>query len=650
MSAIWGMVALDGQETVREQDRMIFETVYEKCKTDACNTVMAEGAYFGCGIQFVTPQSYGERLPLANEDRTVLFTADGVLDNRREIIRVLEEVGCNKGELEEAADGTLMYLSYLRWGTDCVKLFRGVFSMAIWEAEKKRLVLVSDQVAGRCLYYARRGNLVAFSTLQEPLLRLFPETEFNEEYFKDFLLAEPSVIYVVPGETPYQDMFLMKPATVAEFDEAGNRERVYWNQEDGVPGYEKKVCKSAKEYRESFFALYEACVRDALVSSGEVGIAMSSGLDSSTIGVLAAKELAKKGKSLYSYTFVPYIKQDKIQAGNALYDESVYVKKLADRYSNIRTRFLNNQGKNLFEDMEFCMKLLELPYKTGTFPNHYEMCTEGAKDGCRVFLNGGFGNNTVSFGEINHILFELYSRKRYGTFFRWLSRFCRHENISRRKALSSLLKKYRVSRQQKDKSITELPPENFYLLPDILRNYCRKERFSKDKRQLLSTVYLDKERYTEHLRATSLLMYLGVFETKFGLATGMLLRDPTKDIRLISFCRNLPYELFAYRGMPRWLIRSSFRTLLPTEFLNRWRQKGLLNIDWMDRIYRDREWLMPELLSAIGGMGAEDWADMARVHNDVKSFGKSKEKDIHVISHLCALYAVAEFTDIQNKI
>ena len=645
MSAIWGMVALDGQETVREQDRMIFETVYEKCRTDACNTVTAEGAYFGCGIQFVTPQSYGERLPIANEDRTIVFTADGVLDNRREIIRVLEEAGCDKGELEEAADGTLMYLSYLRWGTDCVKLFRGVFSMAIWEAEKKRLVLVSDQVAGRCVYYARRGNLVAFSTLQEPLLQLFPETEFNEEYFKDFLLAEPSVIYVVPGETPYQDMFLMKPATVAEFDETGNRESVYWQQGDRVPGYEKKFCKSAKEYRESFFALYEACVWDALVSSGEVGIAMSSGLDSSTIGVLAAKELAKQGKSLYSYTFVPYLKQDKVQEGNALYDESAYVKKLADRYSNIQTRFLNNQGKNLFEDMEFCMKLLELPYKTGTFPNHYEMCTEGAKDGCRVFLNGGFGNNTVSFGEINHILFDLYERRQYGTLLLWSNRFCKHEKISRREAFFSLMKKFRASRQEDDKAVTKLPPKNFYLLPAVLRNYQREERFSKDKRHLLSISYLDKKLYEEHLQATSLLMYLGAFETKFGLATGMLLRDPTKDIRLISFCRELPYELFAYRGMPRWLIRSSFRSILPEEFLNRWRQKGLLNVDWLDRIYRDWPALKPELMDTISGRGAEEWLDISRIQKDIQDFGKNKEKDLHAISHICALYAVAKFTD-----
>lgn len=643
MSAIWGIVALEKTEQIPENAAELFETEYKKYKIDAYKTESFPQAVFGCGLQCVTPQSPGESLPRAGWEQKLLFTADCVLDNREEVIDVLLESGYKRERLEAESDGTLMYLAYCQMGKDCVKHFRGLFAFAVWDAEKRELVLVSDQVAGRCLYYIRRGNLVAFSTLMSPLVKLFPEVKPNEKYYKDFLLADSSVIYVVPGETPYQEISLMLPATVARFNAAGKTQQVYWSFENGDV---KKVCKSPEEYRNQFFSLYESCVRDALVSSGEVGIAMSSGLDSSSVGVLAARELNKKGKELHSYTFVPHAKIEQTEEGNSLYDESGYVKKLAELYPNIRTTFLTNQGKNLFADMDFCMELLEMPYKTGTFPNHYEMCMEGAKAGCKVFLNGGFGNNTVSYGEINHILYDLYKRKRFVTLLNWLNRFCKHENIGRKTAIRSLFKNYREAQKTGHRELQA--PDNFYLIPSILKDYDREKRFSADKRLLLATEYLDSNRYKSHLQATALLMYLGVFETKFGLATGMLLRDPTKDIRLLSFCNALPYELFAYGGTPRWLIRSSFASLLPEEMLGKWRQKGVLNVDWLDRIHRDWDTLKPGFLERLSGPDMEEWVNKKQIRKDLEEFGKAKKKDVYTISHFCAIDAVLRFWRMQK--
>lgn len=645
MSAIWGMVSLDENENISECAKEVFESVYRKCKIDSIQTAASQDAYIGCGIQYVTVEAKAEQLPVQDEERRITFAADCVLDNRADVIELLTGFGYDRQQLCEAADGRLMYLSFVHLGKECVKQFRGLFAIAIWDAENRSLTLLSDQVSARSLYYIRRGNQVAFSTLMKPLLRLFPGIQENQEYDKDFLLVNPSVIYVVPGETPYREISLMLPASEVEFDAAGKRERVYWQQGEAVSGdaVRAKRCKNAQEYSERFMELYADCVRDAVRSSGEVGIAMSSGLDSASVGVLAAQELAKTKKTLHSYTFVPYQKPDASAEGNALYDESGYVQEIAERYPNIRTTFLNNQGKNMFEDMEFCMELLELPYKTGTFPNHYEMCKEGAKAGCRVFLNGGFGNNTVSYGEVNHILYQLYLDKRPVAWLSWLNRYCKHEKIGRKKAVVQMLRTYRTFVQNSKCIKKSRVPDNYYLVPAILENYDWQERFARDKRLLLSEGYLNREDYKEYLKAPALLIYLGVFETKFGLETGMLLRDPTKDIRMLSFCHDLPYQLFAYRGVPRWLIRNGFRELLPEGVLEKWRQKGLLNIDWMDRIYRDWDVLRAKLLEDLSAERMDTWMDKERIKQEIEAFGQNREKDIYVISYLCAIDALLCF-------
>lgn len=652
MSAIWGVVALDEKETISVSAEGIFEDIYRKsCNIERYERIFTSHAYVGCGIQYITEEAKREELPIYNEELGIIFTADCILDNREEVSELLTAYGYDKEVLAKAPDGKLMYFAYLCMGKACVKEFRGLFSMAIWNEKERNLTLISDHVAARCLYYVRRGKQIAFSTLMEPLIKLFPDMEQNIDYYKDFLMANSSVIYVVPGETPYKEVSLMLPATVVEVSDKGQRVQTYWtieNSADGTRKKKKRVC--AQEYGESFLKTYNRCVKDALRSSGEIGIAMSSGLDSSSIGVLAAKELSKMGKTLYSYTFVPYDNFKNTVVGNSVFDESELVKQIAEMYPNIKTSFLNNDGKNIFADMDLITGLLEMPYKTGTFSNHYEMCNEGAKAGCKVFLNGGFGNNTVSYGEIMHVLYHLYRKKRIGKLLRYANRYCRHEKVSRREMACLIWKKFKFYEKRYQERLEHFVPNNIFLIPSILNNYDLQNRFSKDKRIIISEGYIDKEKYKEHLQATGLLMYLGVFETKFGLNTGMILRDPTKDIRILSFCYQLPYHMFAYGGMTRWLVRRQFERLLPEEVWNKWKQKGLLNADWMNHIYRDWEQIKPELLENISMELYDDWIDKSRMTSTIERFGENQEVDKQAINSLCAIDGLRRYIQLQKKI
>lgn len=652
MSAIWGVVTLDGKEEIPENAKDIFETIYQKkCKIDRYESRTAFGAYFGCGIQYITEEAKREELPIVDKERGFLFTADCILDNRKEIIELLVTTyGYEKQLLKESPDGKLMYYAYCCMGREAVKKFRGLFAIAVWNEKERSLTLISDQVSSRCLYYIRRGNLLAFSTLMEPLIQFSLKKEQNLDYYKDFLLVNPSVIYVVPGETPYREISLMLPATELRITAQDEKKDTYWMLGDNTwhASEGKKSCESPEEIGKNFLELYENCVKDALRTSGEVGIAMSSGLDSSSIGVLAARELEKSGKTLYSYTFAPNIAMEHAIVGNNVYNETGLVKEIAQMYPNMKTTFLNNQDKNIFADMNFCMKLLEMPYKTGTFPNHYEMCREGAGMGCKVFLNGGFGNNTVSFGEIDHVLHHLYKKKSFGKLFLYWNRYARHEKISRFKMLYRLFKHFYAFDKNGGKELEHFVPKNYFLMPSILKDYDLKKRFSQDKRIVVSDGYIDKDKYEEHLRATGLLIYLGVFETKFGLDTGMLLRDPTKDVRLISFCYQLPYHFFAYKGKTRWLIRNQFKELLPKTVLDKWQQRGLLNVDWVNRIYRDWNEIKPELIHDVSLDLLDEWIDRKHIMRAIENFGKDQKKDQYVITYLCAIDALCRFIRIQG--
>ena len=155
--------------------------------------------------------------------------------------------------------------------------------------------------------------------------------------------------------------------------------------------------------------------------------------------------------------------------------------------------------------------------------------------------------------------------------------------------------------------------------------------------------FINREKYKDQLRATGLLMYLGVFETKFGLNTGMILRDPTKDIRLMSFCAQLPYHIFAYRGKTRWLIRNQFEELLPKSILGKWQQRGVLNIDWVQRIYRDWDTIRPMLKHNMSAHIWDEWLDKDLVMSAIEGVGSDSQKDSNTLTHLCAIDALYHF-------
>ena len=54
--------------------------------------------------------------------------------------------------------------AYEQWGDDCVHRFRGMFAFAIWDAPKRRLLLVRDRLGVKPLYWARAGDTLLFGS------------------------------------------------------------------------------------------------------------------------------------------------------------------------------------------------------------------------------------------------------------------------------------------------------------------------------------------------------------------------------------------------------------------------------------------------------------------------------------------------------
>ena len=119
--------------------------------------------------------------------------------------------------------------------------------------------------------------------------------------------------------------------------------------------------------------------------------------------------------------------------------------------------------------------------------------------------------------------------------------------------------------------------------------------------------------YQKQLICFSGCTYMGEWETKIGLKHGIVLRDPTKDSRMVRFCYHLPYEFFAYKGTTKWLIRGNMKDMIPQHILNNWNRHGIQNDDWNIRIARDWDTLKPLYIEALKSDAIRRYIDSEQV-------------------------------------
>lgn len=644
MSAIWGMVLFDS--VMEEQTGSIMREKYEKhCRLDKLQDVCEPDVYMGAGIQYITAQSRKEALPILDRENHICLTADCILDNRKELIEQLHME-------EPVPDGTLMYMAYLKWGMDFLSHCRGIFSAAVYDRKDKAVYLGTDQTASRCLYYYRHRNGITFSSLIEPILKLHPDIGSNTFYIRDFLSAPGLMPNISSVETPYEGVYKLNPGTVLKFTPSGQEEHIYW--QPSFPFYApelqmdgKKAEKGAKEYGDCFCRLYKEAVDDTLCTDANVGIALSSGLDSASAGALAAMALEKMQKKLYAYTYITSEMPVQSRIRGHVLDEREDVKKLTEMYPNMESVFLNNEGKNCCENLSGFLRILEIPYKAFiNMPNLGEIYEQAHQAGCRVILCGQMGNSTVSNGYIDDVLYDLYCEKHYITFLKYLNRYCIGAKESRKQALRGIRRYYAHADKAYKKREFKYKPDNLFLREEILQGYPLRERLENEgfisEERLPSPAYI----YRENLCKKSMYTYLGELETKMGLHYGVVIRDPTRDMRLISFCYHMPYRYFAYMGTPRWLLRGNMRDMLPSELVDNWLRYGVQNSDWLLRLSRDWENIRPAIEKALDRKELASLTKKEEMLRFLQDWDKSQGAGTEIqMMYLMFIYVLALFYD-----
>ncbi|QAA34723.1 asparagine synthase-related protein [Clostridium manihotivorum] len=625
MSAIWGFVNTDYRKSDEKLGKSMSKC-YEKYKVDCIDYISSNNVFMGCGLQRVTEESKDEVLPNKYKDGDLIITADAIIDNREELFELLN---LDKGKFKIISDSELIIKAYSKWGKDCPKYLIGDFSFAIWNEVTKELFCARDHVGKRTFYYSYIKKRFSFSTIIKPLLKLIDtKVEFNERWITDYLALDGLLHEFEPTDTIYKDVYQLLPGHSITVNHEKAEIEQYWNPLRDV---KPANFKSDEECIEQFKKIFFEAVRCRLRTSGEIAMMLSGGLDSGSVACVAARELEKNEKVIHAFSSIPMVGFDKENTKRLTVNESEYIESEANKYRNIEVNYCRSEGKDSITDMDEIIDILEQPYKIVQNIFWYkEILKKAAESGCSVILNGQFGNSTISNGEFMTHFKTLIEQGKLLTLAKEIKLLSRDINVPRKNIIKVVAKaavpfsiRNFIANKSKDSDRFSSVSVN----PSLIKKWDVESRFDERGFNLLTDKFLDIDAYRKSLVDPLPMNHIATIETKLTLYYGLVLRDPTRDKRLIEFCLSLPSDQFVRNGENRILIRRAMEGILPDKVRLNKTAYGLQSADWLNRLQPKWNEVLKEFKKVAEDESLKPYLNITKINKEVSKLENSLDEE-----------------------
>ncbi len=499
------------------------------------------GMSMGCCIEMLWGKHVQKDPVLSNHKQYAVI--DAVIYNRIELI---EKSNANR----EISDAELLLLYVNLFGPDALKDINGDFSGAIYNDEKKELILFRDHMGIRPLFYYAENGIVAYSTDLRGLVAL-PSV--------DVTIREEWIFQTVNGysadtidNTPYENIYCVTPATYISFsfDKTSLKSKIkkYWKLRQ-----HKIKLSNEQAYQEELRELITDSVKRRLkVAPDPIGAELSGGLDSGVIAILINRS-GRKG-IYYSWSLDP----DELKLTDD--DERLVIKDIC-RQENITCNYTSMK-------MEYTNRVYELMQKTGVkitsdesndfrfaYPpwSNTDTIIIGAQNvaakGSRVMFTGHGGDEGVSH---RCSAYEMFHYKEYYRYFHYIWTATQGHKHRIFKTLSTGIKHIKGKKSERKKpyiswsASPELLKQEFLSNISITRVY--KLHFDHDP-----VTYIETGGSRNRLDNLAL----------FGALARVRYMVPYLDYRVIDYAVSIPRYLYLKGKTNRYIYREAFKDIIP---------------------------------------------------------------------------------------
>ena len=459
-----------------------------------------------------------------------ILVYNGELYNTEDIRRELLTLGHT---FQGHSDTEVLLHAYAQWGAECLEKLNGIYAFGVWEEKRRRLFLARDRMGVKPLFFRRHeGGLLFASELKTILAYPTVKAELDEQGAAEILLMGPGRS---PGCGVFRGMEELEPGCCGYFEDSRLRIHRYWRLTD-------------REHRESFDQTAEHvrylvldAIRRQMVSDVPIGTFLSGGLDSSLISAVCAKEMAKQGNQLSTFS-VDYADNDRYFVPSKFQPNS------DGHYIRIMEKALHSDHhwcvltpEDLLGDLNNSVAARDLPGMADVDISLLSFCRE-IREHVTVAVSG----------ECADEIFGGYPWYRDPEV-RSLDGFPWAQNTLQRRTMMHPALRRQLNAEDYIRSRYQRTCRESDILPGTSPQEKRmKEMVNLNLRWFMQTLLDRKDRMS---------MY-----------SSLEVRVPFCDHRIAEYLYGVPWEYKDYQGKEKGLLRKAMDGILPEEVL--WRKKS----------------------------------------------------------------------------
>jgi asparagine synthase (glutamine-hydrolysing) len=564
MSGFFGIFRPQGGPVDPEEFEQM-QKATEREGFDGMETHVEEKIAMGHLMLRVSPESKYDKQPLKSSCGKYLLVGHFRLDYRDELG---DKLGLTQSELELTPDSQLVMLSYQKWKEKCVHHIEGDWAFVIYSFDSHSIFIAKDRIGNSAIFYTKRNGIFLFSS--DIITLSYSRVEFSELDLKQLARLSFNGIDIENGKTLLANTFHVKNGySISMHQDAILNQICYWELSQGV----KNFFKFTKDYEEIFQSLFSASVRSRISSSKNVGLFLSSGLDSTAIAYFAAKELRYKCKKLYTFTSFPQylseIPSNKINIAR----EDLDVKKYVSHFENVESEYLNFAGASISGIVE-SQRTLDFfnPIVSNNIFWVEGILNQAKNKEVNLVLNGQLGNYTISwnapylnlsrfqqfkFRELHKSISEISKIRRLSYFLVFFSEILRPFK-------NNILKYFRFINPFQNVSFKKES-----ILSDFILN---RFDWAKEKKSFGYIPGYSYFKTTKNLRIELLKKNSynsGIKWYLECLKNNLISSDPSSDIRLVEFLFSIPEDLYYSKNISKFLLKQVLAKKVPDFILKK---------------------------------------------------------------------------------
>ena len=509
----------------------------------------------------------GGHQPMFNEDGTIACVFNGEIYNHVELQRTLVAQG-HRFRSDHSDTETIVHL-YEQHGLDFLKHLNGMFAIALWDSNRKQLVLARDRVGIKPLYFARRPGGVVFGSEIKAILKhgsIAKEPNFEALYHYLSLKNVPC------PETAYAGIGQLRPGEYAVI-RGDSLERVVWWHVN----FAENTAMTEDEAATGIRSLLEDSVRIQMRSDVPFGAYLSGGVDSSSVVALMSRISGAKVMT-FSLTY------GKDVAHKA--DDQRFARMVSRQYATDHHEYLLSASEAA-ESIEPVLHAFDEPF-SGVTSTYF--LTKLISKHVKVALSGD-GADELFGSYLSHRLAQpLEVRRRQ----RQAGSNVSPDDIDKLKPFESRLEYLDQLLAINDEASRRMA---LHLWDDAAKAKLITNRFRTlancvATRDLVAEVMstagtqdpLNRALYYDF--ETMLPDQVLPFVDRLSMAHSVEVRPPFLDHRLVEFAATIPGHMKIRAGREKHILKEAVRGLIPDEILNRKKEGFVLPVD---------QWLLAEL-------------------------------------------------------